>query len=459
MAPTDTPSEQPRTTAPPPELGPKDRLQRWWQSFWFDPTSPTPMGLFRILVGVIALQCLLVHLLADWHLYFGDRSLIPIESMIGNYWRNDPYFDLMLLLPPGEIWRWYFFWFSVIVTVMMTVGLFTRFSSIMAVLCMISLQSHFLINQNSGDNFLRIAMVFVALSHAGDAFSIDNLLKSMRQDWRKVGFRPPLSAPWAQRMIQMQLSIAYFHTWWCKIQGAEWNDGTAVYYASRYDDIMRFPLPFLLDDIYIIKILTWGTLFVELALCTLIWWRVTRYYVLLLGLSLHMGIEYTMNLPMFEWLFMISFVLFIYPEDLTRSWNLAKGFIHSKLLKPYDLVFDGDCIICVRTVGLIHRMDIFSLVTLHNVHELEYVEWKSEVDLNRAPSEILLREKPGVWVGGFRAFRAIAWRLPWLTPIAPLLYLPGIAQIGDAVYKLVAANRYTILGGKCDHKSCTMVAS
>ncbi len=459
MAPSNSPGEQPRTSAPTPEPGPKERLQKWWQSFWFAPVSPTPIAIFRILVGIIALQCLLVHLLADWHLYFGDKALISIESMIGKYWRQDPYFDLMLLLPPGEIWRWYFFWFSVVVTAMMTVGLFTRFSSIAAVLCMISLQSHFLINQNSGDNYLRMAMIFVALSNAGDAFSLDNLIKSTRQGWRKVGFRPSLSAPWAQRMLQLQLCIAYFHTRWCKVEGSEWNDGTAVYYASRYDDIMRFPLPFLLDDLYMIKILTWGTLLVELALCTLIWWRVTRYYVLLLGLSLHLGIEYTMNLPMFEWLFIISFVLFIYPEDLTRSWNFLKGWIHSRIVKPYNLVFDGNCIICVRTVGLIHRMDILSLVSMHNLHDLEKVEWKSEVDLKRAQSEILLRQKPGVWLGGFEAFRALAWRLPWLTVIAPFLYVPGIAQLGDAVYKLISANRYTILGGKCEHKSCSMVTT
>lgn len=414
------------------------------------------MALFRIAIGLITLQCLLIHLLCDWHLYFGDHPLITIETMIGKYWRYDPYFDLMLLLPPGEIWRWYFFWFTVATATMMTLGLFTRFSSVATFLCLMSLQHHFLINQNSGDNFLRIGLLFTAMSNGGDAFSLDNLIKATRQDWRKEGFRPPLSAPWAQRMIQLQLAIAYFHTWWCKVAGSEWNDGTAVYYASRYDDIIRFPLPFFLDDLNSIKVLTWGTLLVELALCTLIWWRPARYWVLLLGLALHLGIEYTMNLPMFEWLFMSTFILFVYPEHLSLAMDRIKAFVHKYIAKPCDLVFDGNCIFCVRTAGLVHRLDIFSLVRLHDVHDLKDSDWKSEVDHDRAKKEILLRTAHGKWLGGFKAFRYMAFRLPWLALLAPFLYLPGIAQIGEAVYKIVAANRYALLGGRCDHKTCAV---
>lgn len=435
-----------------------EKFRKWWKNFWFEPTSPTPMALFRIVVGLITLQCLCIHLLCDWHLYFGDHPLITIETMIGKYWGYDPYFDLMLLLPQGEIWRWYFFWFTVVCAGMMTLGLFTRFSSVATFLCLMSLQHHFLINQNSGDNFLRIAILFTAMSNAGDAFSLDNLLKATRQDWRKEGFRPPLSAPWAQRMLQMQLCIAYFHTWWCKVAGPEWNDGTAVYYASRYDDIVRFPLPLLLDDINIIKILTWGTLFAELALCTLIWWRPARYWVIIMGIALHLGIEYTMNLPMFEWLFIASYLLFIYPEHLSRAMDAVKNWIHTKIAKPSDLVFDGNCIFCVRSVGIIHRLDIFSMVRLHNFRDLGDVSWKSEVDRDRAEKEIILRTPDGKWLGGFNAFRYMAFRLPWLMVLAPFLYLPGIAQLGDAVYKLVAANRYALLGGHCEHDVCTVAA-
>ena len=37
--------------------------------------------------------------------------------------------------------------------------------------------------------------------------------------------------------------------------------------------------------------------------------------------------------------------------------------------------------------------------------------------------------------------------LPPLLPFAPALWVPGVAKIGSAVYRLIARNRGKILGG------------
>lgn len=423
-----------------------DKCVNKWQTFFFTPQSPTPMALYRIAVGIIVLQCLLVHILADWSLYYGDYAVIPIEDMISRYWFTKPYFDLMLFLPDGEVYRWYFFLFTVLCALMMTLGLFTRVTSVLTFLCLMSLQTHFQLNQNAGDNFLRLSCMFIALSNAGDAFSMDRLIKSLKQDWRVTGFLAPLSAPWAQRLMQIQLAIAYGHTWFCKIDGAEWNSGIAVYYASRYDDVTRFGIPFLLDNIWTIKILTWGTLVVELLLFTLIWWRPYRYWVLLSGLALHLGIEWTMNLPMFEWLFICSYFLFIYPEDLAKFWDMVKTFVHTHIFKPATLYFDGDCILCIRTVGFLHHLDIFSILNLVDFRTLDEADLVKGIDAKRMEKEILLRTFDGKIIGGFEAFRWMSGRMPLIMILWPLLYLPIIAQIGQIIYKLVAANREAFLG-------------
>lgn len=434
-----------------------DKFTTAWQKFFFAPFSPVPIALFRIFVGVVTLQLLLVHLLADWNLYYGDAAIIPIEDTIGKYWRLNPYFDAMLLLPPGEAWRWYFFIFTTVCASMMTVGLFTRVTAVLTFIGVTSLHSHFLLNMNSGDNYLRLCLFFMAFANSGDALSIDRLLKAMREDWRVVGFLAPLSAPWAMRMIQIQIAIAYGHTWFCKIAGPEWNNGMAVYFAARYDDVTRFQVPFLLDNIWSCKILTWGTLLVELLLFTLIWWRPARYWVLLTGLALHLGIEWTMNLPMFQWLFMFTYVLFIYPEDLTRFWDRVKAFVHQHIFSQASLYFDGDCIVCVRAVGLLHHLDIFSILNLIDFRSA--LELPDSVDRNRLEQEILLTTKGGALLGGFQAFRWMAGRLPLIMILWPVLHIPGISHLGEAVYKTVAANRYSLLGGKCSHEACSPVGS
>jgi predicted DCC family thiol-disulfide oxidoreductase YuxK len=56
---------------------------------------------------------------------------------------------------------------------------------------------------------------------------------------------------------------------------------------------------------------------------------------------------------------------------------------------------------------------------------------------------------------GFAAFRWMAWRLPLLWPIAPLLYLPGVPWLGQRLYLWVARNRFHLVpchGGVCTLK-------
>jgi predicted DCC family thiol-disulfide oxidoreductase YuxK len=425
-----------------------ENLLKSWNSFWFEPTTPVAMAIFRIFFGIILLENMLVHLLPDFDLYYGKNSLVPINDMMSLYWHSSYYFDLMAALPADDKYIYGAFWVMVAATVMMTLGLCTRVSSWVTFLLLMSFGAHFQLNQNAGDNYLRLATMCLALSNAGDAFSLDNLIRATRQDWRKTGFGARLSAPWAQRLLQIQICIAYGHTWYSKMEGKMWNDGTAVYYAVRYDDLMRFPIPHIFDQLPIYMILTWGTLAIEFALFTFIWWRPTRYWVMAAGLSLHLGIEYCMNLPMFEWSFMLTYLLFIYPEDLTKSWNWLKAKIKDRFGEPYRLAFDGSCILCVRTIGLIHRLDIFG-----RIKPLDFTDKDNDAELDevkldraRAQSEILLQKRDGNWLGGFKAFRFISLRTPLLWPLTPVLFVPIVSFFAELMYKAIAANRKLILG-------------
>ena len=143
------------------------------------------------------------------------------------------------------------------------------------------------------------------------------------------------------------------------MEGPNWNDGTAVYYAVRYDDLMRFPIPHFLDQLPIYMVLTWGTLFVEFILWNFIWWRKTRYWVILLGISLHLGIEYTMNLPMFEWVFMFTYLLFVYPEDLTRVWDMVKARMVQKYGQAHKVIYSDRSPVSVKIVSVIASLDVF----------------------------------------------------------------------------------------------------
>ncbi len=160
-------------------------------------------------------------------------------------------------------------------------------------------------------------------SHCGDAFSLDRLIK------RKKGQAPSpvvLKAPWAQRMIQLQLSYLYIQTVELKLHGNLWLNGTAMYYALHYVELRRFDFKFLFYSLWQIKVATYLTLFTETLAGTLIWVRRFRYPILIAGMLFHVGINLTMQFPIFQYVMMTSLLTFIYPEDLQRLLN--------KLLKP-----------------------------------------------------------------------------------------------------------------------------
>jgi hypothetical protein len=148
------------------------QLDKWL----FEPTAPTPIALVRIFVGLIVLQNLIVHLLPDFSLYYGDHPLIPFSASATKYWGQSPFFDLMVILPDQERWRLGFFLVLVLATIFMILGLFSRVSMIAVFLGLLSLDNHFELNQNDGDVFMRLSCMILAFSNAGDAFSFDNLI-------------------------------------------------------------------------------------------------------------------------------------------------------------------------------------------------------------------------------------------------------------------------------------------
>ena len=147
-------------------------------------------------------------------------------------------------------------------------------------------------------------------------------------------------APWALRLIQIQVSVVYLWTVWYKLTGVDWVDGTALYYATRLEDMTNFSLPIFLDSIVFVKIMTWGTLLLELALGTLIWSEKFRKPLILLGLAFHLGIEYLMSIPFFEIYMMALLLLFYSPEEL-RAFVWRVEILFKQMLENLKLRFAG----------------------------------------------------------------------------------------------------------------------
>jgi hypothetical protein len=92
-----------------------------------------------------------------------------------------------------------------------------------------------------------------------------------------------------------------------------------VSYALRIGDVHRFPTPgFLADSVVLSELMTFGTLLLEISLAIFVWNRTLRPWVLALGVSLHLSIEFTMMVGFFSLLMLTTYLAFLPPETARR---------------------------------------------------------------------------------------------------------------------------------------------
>ena len=118
---------------------------------------------------------------------------------------------------------------------------------------------------------------------------------------------------WALRLLQVELTAIYFSSAFSKVAGATWRDGTALYYVARSDDVFgRFWLPdAIFETPWIVKLCTWTVLAVEIFIPFGLWIPRLRPIALVVALGLHLAIEYSMNLFLFQWLMIAGLVSFL----------------------------------------------------------------------------------------------------------------------------------------------------
>jgi hypothetical protein len=283
-----------------------------WNRFFFAPVSPIPLALFRIFYGIcVSITLLLLH--ADWLNWYGVHSwarLATIQQIEPGMRLN-----LFTIIPLNDHWVAALFWLALICAVMFMLGIFTRVTSVLLFLCLTSFDQRNLLILHGGDTFLRLAGFFLMFAPAGAALSVDRLVR-VRRGLESEALQP--RAPWAQRMIQIELAFLYFCSFCWKLKGHSWLDGTALYYVLHLYSVARFPVPQWIQSPLVLKLGAWFALALEFSLGVLIWLRPLRYPILLLGFLFHLGIDYALNLPMFSWDVLSAYILFVDFSDLRR---------------------------------------------------------------------------------------------------------------------------------------------
>lgn len=285
------------------------RAGQGWERFWFTPQPTSTLALFRIAFGLVA-TAWTATLGPDLFAFFGPGGVNPQPRTFPGVWG--------LLAPattPAVIVPVYAA--TLAGAVALTLGFHTRIAAIVVFVGILSFQRANPMIINSGDGLICNLALYCALAPAGASLSIDRRRTAPDRFWEF-----PQRAPWPLRLIQIQVSVLYLSTVWHKMQGDLWREGTAVSYALRLADIHRFPTPAALtDSVVIAELLTFGTLALELGLAILVWNRAARPWILTLGVTLHLGIEYSILVGFFSATMLTAYLAFV-PPDTASRWIL-----------------------------------------------------------------------------------------------------------------------------------------
>ncbi len=290
--------------------------------YWFGAGSPVTLGLFRILMcGLCFIN--LAYLAPDWEAWFSEKGYIP--AWLGQLWLGGnlrPFQGSNFEIPRLNVLNGVtdpritipFFTALVVCSLLGCVGWGTRWAVPVLAIGVVTLHHRDIAILHGGDTLLRVTLIYLAVSPCGRACSVDRLVGR----WR--GTEPAEPAPisvWPQRLVTYQIALVYFTTVWIKYYGVHWKDGTSTWYTARLAEFFRFPVPGFFNQFPIVQMTTYGTLAVEFSLATLVFFRPLRTPILIAGVIMHQYIDYSMNIPLFSFLMISTYVCFYDGDEIS----------------------------------------------------------------------------------------------------------------------------------------------
>jgi predicted DCC family thiol-disulfide oxidoreductase YuxK len=121
----------------------------------------------------------------------------------------------------------------------------------------------------------------------------------------------------------------------------------------------------------------------------------------------------------------------------------------------YRVWYDALCPICRRSVRWLRRLDWRRRLEYRDIHDRAMMAGQlPDVSYAQAMKELLVVTPDGQRRTGFDGLRRLAWVLPAMWPVAPLLYVPPLPWLGRRMYRWIARRRYRLLA--CDGGICAL---
>lgn len=290
-------------------------------------------AVMRMLLGFTVAAQLAANF-ADRHYTWGDGT--DWTATVRNAASWPAFFDILFANANGiafDIAYVATFGFSVL----LTVGLWSRASSIVVLFLWMSLYVSNPFVGSGGDAVLRMVLFYLCFMNAGQHWSVDA--------WRRKRRGPP--SVWIRQeitntlhnagvvLILHQIIVVYVMSALWKVQSEEWMNGTAVYYPLQVDAYSPWSdsIGLLTDQGWIVAAATYGAIVIQLFIPVLVIYRPTRVLALVAILGMHLGIGLLMGILFFSLVMIAADALLI--SD--KSWAAIAARVRRRNEKSLEL--------------------------------------------------------------------------------------------------------------------------
>ena len=261
---------------------------RW---LWTAHVSPKAYDLVRIGVSLAALFNLIDLWMMRHNMFYG-KGLIDRELLVKIVGER-PYFSVFHYLETTAAVDVAFILFG-IACVMLMLGFCSKLSAAVVFLFHLSYCNYAFIALHGWDVILRIFSFLLIISPIGYSWSLDNLLRRR--------FNRPLKdrvMVYGLTLMQLQVFVIYFETFWLKVAKEYWRNGEFISYfmLSSYS---RFPSEFWAEQQVLSMVLTYGTLAFEASIGFLLLHPDTRKFAMWSAFAFHISLAVCGQLFLFS---------------------------------------------------------------------------------------------------------------------------------------------------------------
>src|SRR4051812_25420662 len=172
--------------------------------------STAPLVVFRIVYGFVALAWSLT-LVPEFYALLTRDGILPHQP---DFTGKQAGVWGLLGTFPGKTAAVLLLVAVIIASVFVILGFLPQLAALMLLIGMMSFERRNPYVFNAGDVLLRVTAFYLIFAPTAAALSLSSFLRDRKSFWTF-----PQRAPWAMRLLQIQLSVVYLFAVWTKVQG------------------------------------------------------------------------------------------------------------------------------------------------------------------------------------------------------------------------------------------------